>query len=338
MAFRGRAYRQGRPRRAGILLPVLLCALAWTGCGGSSTPTGNFQTPVAEPCSAPAYDSTLPFPLRVNHAFVVVLENHSLEAVLDNPGMPYLNGLAHTYTYASGYFANTHPSLPNYFVLTTGLPIVDNDTDTATVTDDNIVRQLVRAGKTWKEYSEGLPSVGYDGGDTGTYIQHHNPLSYFSDVRNDSSQQMNLVPFTQLATDLGAQALPDYGLIVPDNTHNGHDCPAGQPGCTDDQILAAVDAWLRDNIAPLIEAPELNQAGGGVVIIVFDESDFTDSERGGGHILWVAVGSDVKRGYVSGTCYQHESTLRFMSSLLGLPNAPGAAATAADMREFLTGN
>ena len=34
--------------------------------------------------------------------------------------MPYLNGLINDYSVAQGYFANTHPSIGNYFMLTTG--------------------------------------------------------------------------------------------------------------------------------------------------------------------------------------------------------------------------
>jgi phosphatidylinositol-3-phosphatase len=318
---------------------ALLFVLAWAGCGGGTSPAANsVSNPPAAPCIAPAYDSTQPFAVREQHAFVVVLENHSFETVFNNSQMPYLNGLARQYAYAAGYFADAHPSLPNYLALTAGQTLVSNDTFTSTVTDDNIVRQLILAGKTWKEYSEGLPSVGYDGGDSGFYVQHHNPLSYFSDVRDDSSQAQNLVPFTQLATDLANHQLPDYAFIVPDVTHDGHSCLPNQLNCTDGQKLAASDAWLQQNIAPLISSSDLSSPGSGIVIIVYDESADTDTRQGGGRVLWVAAGADVRKGYFSSVCYQHENTLRFMARVLGLSTAPAGASTAADMREFLLGN
>jgi phosphatidylinositol-3-phosphatase len=335
------AARMVRIIRSGtsMLSATILCALALAGCGGGTvTLSNNHQTPTPDPCNVPAFDSTLPFPLRVKHAFIVMLENHRFETVFGSPSMPYLNQLARTYAYAAGYFASAHPSLPNYFFLTAGVPITESDTGPESVSDDNVVRRLIMAGKTWKEYSEGLPSAGYDGGNVGTYVQHHNPLSYFSDVRDDPSQKANLVPFSQLSADLANHRLPDYAFIVPDNVHNAHSCPSSQPDCTDDQRLATADDWLKQNIAPLIDAPDLSQAGGGVVIVVFDEAAGTDTQMGGGHVLWVVVGPNVNRGFVATTCYQHPSTLRFMTSLLGLPNAPGAAATAPDMREFLQGN
>ncbi len=323
-----------------LALVVALAALS-TGCGGgaasasSTSSSSSSSTPV---CTAPAYDSSPPFAVTEQHVFVVVLENHSFETVFNNSSMPYLNGLAHQYAYASGYYADAHPSLPNYFALTLGQTLVTNDTFTSTVTDDNIVRELLLAGKTWKEYSEGLPSAGYDGGDTGNYVQHHNPLSYFSDVRDDSTEVQNLVPFTQLAVDLSNHRLPNYGFIVPDVTHDGHSCLSSQPGCTDNQKLAASDAWLKQNIAPLITSSDLSAAGSGVVIIVYDESADTDTRRGGGRVLWVVAGADVRKGYVSNVCYRHEDTLRFMAKALGLSSALAGASTAADMREFLNGN
>jgi len=48
------------------------------------------------------------------------------------------------------------------------------------VSMDNVVRELVAAGKTWKAYAESLPSVGYLGGDTtsggGQYYVVTSPL------------------------------------------------------------------------------------------------------------------------------------------------------------------
>ncbi len=67
---------------------------------------------------------------------------------------------------ATNYYAVTHPSIGNYFSLTTGKIITNDDDFSGTVYADNIVRRLVAADKTWREYSENLPYVGYYGGDT----------------------------------------------------------------------------------------------------------------------------------------------------------------------------
>jgi acid phosphatase len=271
--------------------------------------------------------------ITVNHVFIVMEENHSYEEVVGNPDMPYLNGLAATYSKAEAYYANTHPSIGNYFMLTTGQIITNDDGYMGTVTVDNVVRELLAAGKTWKEYSESLPYQGYDGGDTGDYTEHHNPLSYMSDVRNNPQQLQNLVPFTQFATDIANHTLPNYSFIVPNVLHDAHD-----------GTLAQADAWLQANIAPLLSSPDFTTPGGGLLIITFDESDPNDPQLGGGHVLWVAVGPDVNLAYPPNngtgplTLYQHQSTCRFMLKLAGVSVFPGAAASAPDMTEFLSIN
>jgi hypothetical protein len=53
-----------------------------------------------------------------------------------------------------------HPSIGNYFMLTAGQIISNDDALCSSVTQDNIVRYLMTAGKTWKAYAESLPSIG----------------------------------------------------------------------------------------------------------------------------------------------------------------------------------
>jgi hypothetical protein len=49
-----------------------------------------------------------------------------------------------------------------------------------------------------------------------------------------------------------------------------------------DGSLQFADAWLRQNITPLISSPTFQKDG--LLIIVFDESATNDSTDGGGHI------------------------------------------------------
>ncbi len=273
---------------------------------------------------------------QVAHVFIVLEENHSYSDVIGNTAsMPYLNSLASANGLATQYYADAHPSLPNYFELTVGggtsITGTEGDAYSGIVTDDNVVRALTVAGKTWKSYAESLPSPGYLGGDSGAYLQHHNPVVYFSDVQNSSSQAANVVPFTQLASDIANNSLPEYGFIVPNVNDDAHNCPAGMSTCTSDQQLAAADQWLSTNIAPLLASTAFQNS---LLIIVFDEAEDSDTQNGGGHVPAVLVGSMVKAGYQSTTVYQHESTLRLMMEALGVTDLPGAAAGAPDMVEF----
>ena len=236
--------------------------------------------------------------------------------------MPYLNGLAQQYGLATQYYANTHPSIGNYFMFTTGQIITNDDGYTATVGVDNLVRHLLSAGKTWKSYAEDLPYVGYTGSDQGAYSLHHNPFAYLSDVRCNCPQQQNLVGFTQFQTDLGSGDLPDFSFVLPnmnDDAHNGS--------------LATADAWLKGNIAPLFASSQFQN--GGLLIVVFDEAEDSDSTRGGGRIAMVMAGPNVKQGYQSSALYQHQNLLRTITDYLGVDGHIGAASTVTPMSEFL---
>jgi hypothetical protein len=268
--------------------------------------------------SGAGFAQTLP---SFTHVFVVLEENTNYADVIGNKSMPYLNSLASKYGLATQYYANTHPSIGNYFMLTTGHIITNNDGYNGTVKVDNVVRHLLTAGKTWKAYEESLPNPGYTTPDVGEYARRHCPLSYLSDVINSKTQIMNLVPFTEFATDLAAGTLPNYSLITPNLCNDAHDCP-----------LATADGWLKTNIAPLIASAEFQT--GGLLIIVFDESG-SDNTHGGGRVAWVAVSPEFSNpGFQSTTFYQHQSTLRVMMQGLGLTTYPGKAKKAANMAEF----
>src|SRR4051812_10600961 len=126
------------------------------------------------------------------HVVMVLEENHSYSSVIGSSSMPYLNSLATKYTSLTNYYANTHPSIGNYFMLSTGKIITNSDGYTGTVSYDNVVRRIITAGKTWKSYAESIPSTGYTGGDVYPYCKHHNPFAYLSDVVNSSNERQHL--------------------------------------------------------------------------------------------------------------------------------------------------
>lgn len=252
---------------------------------------------------------------------VLVEENHGYSSVIGSAEMPYLNSLANQYGVATQYFANAHPSIGDYFMLTVGDTITNDNSFTGTVANDNVVRRLAAAGKTWKSYAESLPAAGYLGPDVPPYVKRHNPFPYLSDVVNDTAQAQNVVPFSALVTDLAAGQLPNFAFIVPNLNNDAHQ-----------GSLAQADSWLKTNIDPLVTDGTFRASG--VLMIVFDESDFGDTQNGGGHVAAVIVTAKAKPGYRSTTFYQHQSTLRLILEALGIAQLPGAAATAPAMSEF----
>src|ERR1019366_645014 len=256
-----------------------------------------------------------------NHVVVLVEENHSYSSVIGSASMPYLNSLAKNYSLLTNYYANTHPSIGNYFEMTTGQILANNDNYTGTVSADNVVRELMLLGKTWKSYAESLPYAGYTGGNTGYYLKHHNPLAYFTDVANSSVERQRLVPFTQFSKDLASGSLPTFSFIAPNIIHDAH---SGS--------LAAADAWLKQHIAPLLNNAEFRKDG--ILIIVFDESFTSDTAHGGGHVAAIVVGPHVKRGFRSTQFFQHQSILTTVLDAVGTAPDPGAAVSASSFNVF----
>jgi acid phosphatase len=297
-----------------LLLFCFLAALQLAcGGGGTATPQRPGQTVVS--AGQPTF----------NEVILVVEENHSFSEVVGNSAMPYFNSLVAEYGLAAQFFANAHPSLPNYLVLTTGLPETFDDNFNGKISDDNVVRELAKAGKSWKSYAESIPSSSYLGADTTLYARRHNPYTYLSDVQDDSVQAANIVPFTQFATDLANDALPQYSFIEPNLMNDAHD-----------GSLAQADAWLQANIDPLIQSSSFQNSG--LLIITFDEGSQADIEHGGGQVATLVISSNAKKGFQSQTLYQHQSVLRLILASSGISTFPGMSAAAPDMTEFFTGH
>ena len=265
---------------------------------------------------------------QIKHVVVVVDENTNFADAYNSGNMPWMTNLINTQgALGTHYYANTHPSIGNYFELTTGQILTNDDSQTPSsfpVSDDNIVRELLAAGLTWKAYCESIPYAGYTGDDVGDYAVHHCIFPYLTDVQNDSKQVLNVVPFTQFATDLKNNQLPSFSFVVPNMCDDAHDCSLG-----------VADQWLQNNIGPLLNSPTFYQDT--LLIFVWDESG-DDNTHGGGNTEWAIFGAGVKQGYKqqSSTVYQHQSTLRLALQELGVSVFPGAAASAPDMTEFFT--
>jgi len=267
------------------------------------------------------------------HVVMVVEENHGYSQIIGNSSMPYFNSLAQKYGLAVNYYANTHPSIGNYFMLTTGQIITNNDTYSGTVSANNLVRAALTSGISWKAYAESLPYTGYLGGDVYPYSRHHNPVSYFSEVVNSSSEKYNVVPFTRFGQDVANHTLPKFSLVIPNMHHNMHDCPTGMSTCSDSQKAAAADYWLKTKIAPLLASSDFQKSG--LLIITWDEGKQSDTTHGGGRVATVLIGPKVKRGYKSTKFYQEQSLLKTILRALGSSvSAPGAAASAPSMSDF----
>ena len=260
------------------------------------------------------------------HVVLVMEENSSYSTVVDSSQWSNLNILIKEGALPTNYYADTHPSIGNYLTLTTGQILTNDDGSIQVWNVDNIARRMLASGVSFKVYAEGI-TQGYVGGNTGLYLIRHNPFSLLSDVAEKATVANQVIcPFTQFATDLANNALPEFSFIVPDVDDDAHD---GTP--------QQADSWLQTNVVvPLSSYSAFAAGGDGVLIVDFDEAATSDTDYGGGHISPVLWGPIVKVGYMqtSTTVYQHESMLRTIMEGLGLADPPGAAASAPSLSEF----
>ena len=90
----------------------------------------------------------------------------------------------------------------------------------------------------------------------------------------------------------------------------------GATGCPDSNWIRAGDAWLGENLPPILAFAE---AHAGVVFVLWDEGDAS------GHLPFVALGPEVKPGYAGAVTYTHSSVLKTVEEILGLPILPTVA-------------
>jgi len=179
---------------------VLGLRVALLICTSIAVPLASGQaSPQAEPATLPSF----------GHVFVVVGENLDYRTTYNSKHMPYLTSLANSYGLATNYYSSSHPSIRNYFNLTTGAILTDDDSQTPSsfpVSRDNIAYEVQQAGKTWKDYVENDPNISGCGGHRpGAYYVRHDPLEYMTDV---NTQKSNYVCFSQFATDLKDRPCP----------------------------------------------------------------------------------------------------------------------------------
>jgi len=243
----------------------------------------------------------------LDHVAVVVMENHDWSQVR---GYPYVSSLRANGCELTNSFAISHPSQPNYLALWAASTLGSTDDACPPLgspfTAANLGHSVEAAGKTWRSYSEDLPSVGSSTCNSGGYVRWHNPWTDFSNLNHQNQR-----PFTDLATDIANQTLPNLVFIVPNNCDNTHDCS-----------IQTGDDWLSAHLPAVISAVGPN----GVVILTWDEDSGTSGNNN--HILTVFVGGRAKVGYQSTGTVNHYNVTRTICDALGLaPFASAASAT-----------
>lgn len=285
---------------------LVLGGLVFLGGCASGSSHGRIQT-VASPVArvtggAPA------------HVAVILMENEEYGDVVGSHATPFLSALARRYSLATGMYAITHPSLPNYLALTGGATFgVTSDCSDCDVSATSIVDQFEAHGISWKAYMEQLPHPCFTGAGAGDYAKKHDPFAYYTRIVQSPARCGHIVPLTQLGADERAGALPRFLWISPDLCHDMHDCPP-----------ATGDRFLSGLIPPLLRA----LGPRGLLIVTWDEGS---SDNGccrvasGGHIATILAGGLARPGGRLRTPTDHYSVLQAIEDLFGLPRLRGAA-------------
>src|SRR5438046_9870001 len=84
------------------------------------------------------------------HVWLITEENHSYESVIGNSSMPYFNSLTKKYGLATQYYSPLHNSLSALMWLVSGQPVTADITTTACFSSNNVCRNELARGSSWR--------------------------------------------------------------------------------------------------------------------------------------------------------------------------------------------
>ncbi len=236
-----------------------------------------------------------------DHIVIVIEENHSFSEIIGSSSAPFINSLAQQGALFTNSFAIEHPSEPNYLDLFSGSNqgVTSDACPVGPFSAVNLGSLLIGAGKTFKGFSEDLPSAGSTVCTSGAYARKHNPWSNFSNVPTADN-----LPFTSFPTDF--TTLPTISIVVPNLNDDMHD-----------GTIAQGDTWLQNNLGAYVNFVKTHNS---LLIVTWDEDDSSASNQ----IPTLFFGMPVKQGQF-GETVNHFNVLRTLEDLYGLSHAGQSA-------------
>ena len=288
---------------------AIIAALSLANCSSGTSSQGTVLDSVSNP------DVT-------GTVFTIVFENEAATDVF-GPSAPFFTKISTTYGLATAYTSSTHPSLPNYIMMTSGSTngiITDND-PTANIplqTHDNLAHQLDAKGVMWRAYMESMGEP-CNMSSSNLYSAHHDPFLYYTDVTQGACAQ-HVVDFDQnFDADL-ASGLYKFMWITPNMCDDMHNCEAN-----------VADAWLEKTVTKIMAADAYKN--GGAIFILFDEG----SSRAPGataDLPTIVISPNLANpGKPVSTPFTHASYLATVEDIFGLGRLP-TTQNATPMSEF----
>ena len=305
-----------------LAVAIVLLVLASCGTTVNSSPTTRPNVisplpPSTQPKTTTAA-TTSPVGPKHPHIFVIVMENLGYRAAMSTP---QLASLAHSWAYATNYYATTHPSLPNYLSLIGGSTYgISSDCTSCFVNAANLPTELSQKGISWTAYMESIPGDCYlsSYAPGGLYAGKHDPFIYFDNIRSSSSLCGNIKPLRQLTSTLGSSQadLASFIWITPNICNDGHNCSPSTAG-----------TWLNKMASQIVSSTAWKD--GGALYVTWDEGNGGDhrgisasgsviSSGGGGHVLTLVIEPGLAGGTVITQPMDHYALLKTIETNFGV--------------------
>ncbi|GAA5190589.1 phosphatidylinositol-3-phosphatase [Rugosimonospora acidiphila] len=272
--------------RTRTLAPLAVAAAALVGA--TALYVNSHAAPVTlDAATIPTYD----------HVVVVMEENHSYADIIGNTkSAPYMNSLASQGALMTSSYAVTHPSEPNYMALFGGstFGLSSDACPTNEGSKANLGSELLAAGKTFKGYSEGLPSTGSTTCTSGSYARKHSPWINFSNVPTSDS-----LPLTSFPSSSNYASLPTLSFVIPNLKDDMHD-----------GTITQADSWLNSHLSAYATWAKTHNS---LLIVTWDEDDSTE----GNQIPTILVGQHVVTGHYNQNV-NHYNLLATLEKMYGL--------------------
>jgi hypothetical protein len=254
--------------------------LAGIGIGSSTaTPAAALASPAHAAVGVP----------HLKHVFVIMLENHSYNDIMNEQDVPYLHYLARTYGFATRYYGISNASSPNRIGILSGttarrqLPNQPGHN----LPYRNIVDQLTAHRLTWGAYYQhsrfstaAHPTYSYQKG-ASTFLR-------FKDIADNPSRVAHLQPLRRLTAALRTSKVPNFVWIAPNTLNNmegGFRAPGqfsfqgagpGGAGASDQALERASNNFLRTWIPRIMHSRVWHQ-GQSAIFVQFDETSYDAS-------------------------------------------------------------
>jgi hypothetical protein len=257
---------------------------------------------------------------KFSHVYVIIFENKEYSDIVGSSNAPYINSLIARYGLSTNFYAERHPSEPNYIALTSGGTQGITDDGVYDLNVNNLFDQVNASGRTWHAYQQGYPGDCFTGssssavvdgvGKSGAYARRHDPAISYMSISGNAAKCANI---TNLASFDPAAA--NFEFITPNMINDMHD-----------GTIADGDNFLKAFLPKITGSAAFANS---VVFVTFDEG--TTNVGGGGHIVTLAITPNMAPGYKATAAYTHYSMLRTVEEAWGLPHL-GSAGSASWMQ------